>query len=307
MRVLFVSSGNRGEINSIIKNQGDSLIREGIEVEYFLIRGKGALGYLGNILKIRKAYKSQSFDLIHAHYSLSAMAASMAGRFPLIVSLMGSDVYASWFWRRLIILFNWLLWDRVIVKTEGMKNIMRLHDAIIIPNGVNIDKFNMISMESARRAINFPGDRRLILFLADPAREEKNYNLAQEAIRIVNNNKVILLPVFNQPHDKIPYYINAADLLLVTSRWEGSINVVKEAIACNCPVVSTNVGDTKWVLDKCENCYVTSFNPVEIAERINDILKNGKRTNGRKRIIDLKLDLENSAKRIIQLYKEVLK
>lgn len=307
MRVLFVSSGNHGKISALVKNQGDSLIKEGIEINYYLIQGKGLSGYLQNIPKIRKAFREGNYDLVHAHYSLSAYAASIAGRFPLVVSLMGSDIYLSGFGRLIAKMFNRIFWDKTIIKTERMKVLLKLKDVSVIPNGVDLERFNVMSRGIARNKIRVPLNKKLILFLADPTREEKNFDLARKAVKLIENKNTELLAVYNVPNEDIPYYINAADILLITSKWEGSVNVVKEAMACNCPVISTNVGDTKWVLGESENCYVTSFDPVEIADKINLVLASNQRTNGRKRIIDLKLDSGNIAKRINQLYQEVLK
>ena len=307
MRILFVSSGNTGKINPIIKNQGDSPIKEGIEISYFLINGKGVFGYIRNIFKIRQLFKKEDFDLVHAHYSLSGFVASMAGRSPLIVSLMGSDVYSSRFWRKVIKIFSWSYWDITIVKTEKMKELMDRNNVVVIPNGVNLERFIILPMDKARKKIGFPQNRKLILFLADPSRPEKNYDLALKAVQLVDNRNAELLTIYNLPNEAIPYYLNAADLLLITSQWEGSVNVVKESLACNCPVISTNVGDIKWILNGIVNCHITSYNPAEIAEKIKSVLRNGRIINGREKIINLELDSVLVAKRIIQLYKDVLR
>ena len=96
------------------------------------------------------------------------------------------------------------------------------------------------------------------------------------------------------------------ELVILTSLWEGSPNVIKEAMACNCPIVSTNVGDVRWVIGDTEGCYITSFDPEDVAEKIKLALEFGKRTNGRDRIIELGLDSETIAKRLIDIYSKVL-
>ena len=93
MRVLFVSSGNSVKgISPIIKNQGDSLVDMGVDLTYFTIKGKGFKGYSNSVFKLKKVLNKNEYDIIHAHYSLSAIVASFAGAKPLVVSLMGSDV-----------------------------------------------------------------------------------------------------------------------------------------------------------------------------------------------------------------------
>ena len=93
MKILFISSGNSSQgISPIIHNQGESLKKNGVILEYLTIKGKGLIGYLKSIPMIRKHIKKNKYDIVHAHYSFSAFAASFAGASPLIVSLMGSDV-----------------------------------------------------------------------------------------------------------------------------------------------------------------------------------------------------------------------
>jgi glycosyltransferase involved in cell wall biosynthesis len=103
--------------------------------------------------------------------------------------------------------------------------------------------------------------------------------------------------------------MNASDVLILSSLHEGSPNVIKEAMACNCPIVTTNVGDVKWVLDNTDGCYISSFDPKEYVEKIKLALefseKNG-RTKGRDRIIELGLDSVTIAKKIINVYQKVL-
>lgn len=96
MKVLFVSSGNSEfGISPIIKNQGESLKQNGIDLYYFTIKGKGIKGYLKNIPILKKYLKNHNYDIIHAHYSLSAIVATLSGAKPLVVSLMGSDIYGN--------------------------------------------------------------------------------------------------------------------------------------------------------------------------------------------------------------------
>ena len=104
----------------------------------------------------------------------------------------------------------------------------------------------------------------------------------------------------------MPLYLNAASLLLLTSKWEGSPNIVKEAMACNIPVVSTKVGDIEYLFENTQGYYYTDSDADKLAEKINYVLNNDIKPNGRQRIIDLKLDSESVANKLIQLYQEVL-
>lgn len=311
MRILFILSGNRsetekgeGELIKIAKHQGDSLIRMGYNVDYFFIRGKGLRGYLGNIPEIRKKIKAGNYDIVHAHYSLSAIAASLAGKHKMVVSLMGSDTYSHPLMLMVIRAFCRFRWDVVIVKTEIMRARIRCRKAIVLPNGVEVERFHPAAKADARRLLELPG-RKIVMFAADPSRPEKNFKLAQEAFTLLDRKDAVLLPVFNKPGSQMPLYMNAADVLLLTSLWEGSVNVVKEAMACNLPVVSTDVGDVKSNTKGLEGYYITSFDAPEIAKKLAAALDLETEIRGADRIRELGLDSESVNMRLTEIYRQV--
>lgn len=142
MDVLFVSSGNtKNGISPIVFNQGNSLIKLGHDVSFFTIKGKGFSGYLKHIFILRKFLKHHSYDIIHAHYSLSAIVAALAGGKPLIVSLMGSDVKTSFLLKYMIRIFNFFFWNKIIVKSLDMKTSSGIKTVNVLPNGVDFKKF----------------------------------------------------------------------------------------------------------------------------------------------------------------------
>lgn len=306
MKVLFVSSGTRGKISSIVQNQGESLKRIGVEVDYFIIPDKGFKGYIKSIPKIRKTYYSGNYDLVHAHYSLSAIAASCSGLFPIVVSLMGSDAYTSVFWRFVIQVFHRIRWKKTIIKSQKMQTLLHLKKAIVIPNGVDLEKFKPIIKADAQHDIGFDSSKKTVLFVSNPEREEKNYPLAVEAIRLLKRTDVELKPIFNIRNEDISRYLNAADMLLLTSKREGSPNVIKEAMACNIPIVSTDVGDVKYNLDGVLKCFVCNDSATEITSRIQEVLKTDSRSNGRDKLISLGLDSETVAKKLCVLYQNLI-
>jgi glycosyltransferase involved in cell wall biosynthesis len=308
MKILFVCSGNKNRgINVIVKNQGTSLIKKGINVEYYLIIGKGLLGYFINIFKLKKFLKKHSFDVVHAHYSLSGFVAAFSKKFPLVVSLMGSDAYSMFPFNKFIWLFHKFFWDATIVKCLTMKMHIGLNDCFIVPNGVDLERFKQISALTAKKNLNLNVNKKYILFLANPKRKEKNYSLAKLAFNMLSQNNVELLTVSDITNEMVPVYMNAVDVLLLTSKWEGSVNVIKEAMACNLPIVSTDVGDIKWVIGNIEGCYISSFDPKDVADKIMMALTFSKRTNGRNRIIELGLDSNTIAERLISIYEQVVK
>jgi len=305
MRVLFVSSGRGGRVSILVKNQGESLRNAGIEVDFFIFKGSGLKGYFKSLPALRKTIIQGRYDLVHAHYSLSAIITTIASRAPVVVSLMGSDIYGASMTLSLIRRLAKRRWSATIVKTDKMYDLLDLKGAVVIPNGVNLDFFRYESRNIARERLNIPAAAKIVLFVSSCDRPEKNLSLAQKSVSLLKEEGVELLYVKNAEHTLIPSYLNAADLLLLTSVYEGSPNIVKEAMACNCPIVSTDVGDVQKIFGNTRGCYLTTYDPVEIANKIMQAMDFRTRTEGRQRIISLGLDSSSIARRIIDIYKSI--
>ncbi len=311
MKVLFVASANKGTISPIVINQGSSLAKFGITINYFGIEGKGITGYLSSVSRIRKQIRNSRPDLIHAHYSYSGFAARLAaGGKPVVVSLMGSDLMKKGAFRLAIRFFSRYLWDKTIVKSEWMANRSGCPHAVVIPNGVDLDQFHPMSDRAVlKRKFDLQTDKKHILFIADPARYSKNYALARQAAALVPGDDTELVARYDMPHSEIPELINAADVVLLTSRWEGSPNIVKEAMACNCPVVGTDVGDISWLFNDQMGYYIADPDPADIAQKLGQALQMRKGValvNGRRRLEALGLDSGSIAKRISAEYHALL-
>ena len=156
--------------------------------------------------------------------------------------------------------------------------------------------------------MGFVADKRYVIWCSHPDRIEKNYALAQAAVEIVKKEQdnIELLPVYNKTPQEVVQYMNAADCLLLTSVQEGSPNVIKEAMACNCPIVTTDVGDVYERLMGLDGCYILPETPMnaekELAELLIKALTFGQRTAGREKIINDQLTTQQIAKRIIACY-----
>ena len=310
MKVVFVSSGNikKFGISPIVINQGNSLKKEGIDVVFFGIKGKGFLNYFRNIITLRKLLKENNVDIIHAHYSFSAIIATLAkGRIPIVVSLMGSDSNGKFIYRKIIQFFYRFLWDTTIVKSQNIKDNLSLKNVVILPNGVNFDLFKPQNQIESKQKVNFKEDTKYIVFIADPDRVEKNIGLAIEGVNLLKKTvKAELFIVFGKngiEHEEIPNYLNAADVLLLTSTSEGSPNVVKEAMACNCPVVATDVGDVNSIIGATKGCYITKYDAEDVASNLLNAINYGK-TNGRNNIEHL--NSKNIASKLISIYDNLL-
>ncbi len=305
MKILFVSSGNNFSGPSpIIINQGNSLIKEGVQLHYFTINSKGIAGYSQNIFRLRAFLRTNQFDVIHAHYSWSAFVASLAGARPLVVSLMGSDIKAKTIFKILIRIFAALSWHTVIVKSHDAWVSLGLKKANIIPNGVDFERFKPIEKDTALEVTKWDKLKKHVLFAANPSREEKNFPLAKKAFDNMNYPNAELHFLSGISNELVPYYYNSSDVVLLTSLWEGSPNVIKEAMACNIPVVATDVGDIKTVIGGIEGCYVSPFDAAKLAIGLKNALVFSCRTRGRSSISHL--NSASVAQELIRLYKNVL-
>ena len=309
MNILFISRSNhKFGISPIIKNQGKSLSTNNINIDYFTISGKGFWGYFKSIFHLKKYIKQKKYDIYHAHYSLSGMVAALAGCKPLIVSLMGSDVKSKWYSKYFIYFFDIFFWKTIIVKSVDMQNIINHSKCVILPNGVDIERFKPLDRNVSLNKLGWNKNKQHILFASDPNRSEKNFNLLKESLQFINCNYQIHF-LKNIKSEDIYYYLNATNVLVLSSLWEGSPNVIKEAMSCNCPIVSTRVGDVDWIIGDTDGCFLSSFDSKDLAKCINEAIifsSKVKKTNGRERIKYLNLDSLSISKKLINLYNKTL-
>lgn len=323
LRLLFVFSGNSKQfpVSPFTQAQADSLRARGMEVEYFPIQGKGMKNYLKNVVPLREHLKTNRYDLIHAHYSLCGWVAVLAalGRVPVVVSLMGDDAQGTFTgegrieWKSHIpILMTRLLQPfvrAVISKAPDLaKVVWRKNISHIIPNGVRLDQFQLVP-GGCRAELGLKADKQYVLFLGNPNDTNKNITLVREAVRLLNNPAVELLNPYPVSHDKVVKYLNSVDVFTLCSFGEGSPNVVKEAMTCNCPIVTVPAGDAAWVVRDTPGCFTASYEPADFADNLRRALafsaETG-RTRGRDRIVELGLDSEAVARRLEEVYRGVV-
>ncbi len=303
MKILIVCSGNSGSISPFVKEQGESLQYHDINIDYFLIKGRGIIGYLKNLPILRKKIKSQKYDLIHAHYGFSGLLASFQKMVPTIITFHGSDINIRKH-RKFSYVASKLSVENIFVHPALPKKIKYNRKRVyIIPCGVNLQTFYPIDRDQCRQKLGFKNNERHILFSSSFDNKVKNYPLAKRAINLVDKD-INLIELRGYSREKVNLIMNAVDLLLVTSHGETGPLVVKEAMACNIPIVSTDVGDVKEVISNTEGCYICSYDPENVAEKIKRAIEFGKRTDRREKIKDL--DEKIIAQKIIDIYTEVL-
>lgn len=324
MKILFVASGNKkvGTVSSFVQSQYDSLVAEGLDMRLFPVVGHGIKGYMKNVRSLRHLIRTWRPDVVHSHYSTFGILSTMAmlcmfHKPKTLVSILGSFPMHNFKWHY-VRFFIQHIWNGTLTKSKRTADQLGF-DLPVVPNGVNLDVFHPTKQTDSRKQVGFDENKKYIIWCSNPERPEKNFVLAEEAVKQLSfSSAVELVSVFNRTPQDVAKYMNAADCLLLTSWSEGSPNVIKEAMACDCPIVTTDVGDVVERLNGLDGCcvYQTEHNitnletqfkyheeaACKIAALIRNALDFGQRTKGYERIITDGLTVELTAKKIIDIY-----
>ncbi len=316
LKVLFVASGNRKnyEVVPFIKVQGESLMQHGVEVTYFKVIGKGFSGYMRNVFKLRKLLVEQKFDLIHAHFTLSAWVAVLAGqKIPIVLSLMGTDAYGkinggnrkSFHYYTLLTYLIQPFVKKIISKSPNIERVVWQKDkSFLLPNGVNLEKFYP-TPKDFRKKLSLKEDGKYVLFLGNPEDPRKNFQLLEKVIPRLAIHGIEVLKPYPIPHVEVVEYLNSVDVLVMCSYEEGSPNVVKEAMACNCKGVFTDVGDVSYLIQNTAGYQMSEFNERSLVNGILSVIAM-ENCEGRKKIMELELELHKVAGKLKCIYLEAV-
>jgi glycosyltransferase involved in cell wall biosynthesis len=288
-----------------VGDQVESLRRLGVEVDVFFMNGrKNKLNYLWAFPRLWNHLRTNRYDVVHAHYIFSGLVARAQWQAPVVLTHHGPEVFMTW--ERHVCKAATGFFHKVIVVSPEMKERLGYEDAIVIPCGVNLERFAPVDKLEARKQVGLPLDKKLVLWAGEYFRPEKRYEIVEAAMAklTVEDASVELVLLSGRPHADVPVYMNAADVLLLTSDAEGSPMVVKEAMACNVPVVSTAVGDVADVIGGTEGCQITSQDPDDVVEKLKAALAFGRRTNGREAV--QKMELDEISRRIIAVYEDAI-
>jgi teichuronic acid biosynthesis glycosyltransferase TuaC len=332
MRVLFATNmyplPARPSYGIFVKRQADAIRARGHELEAFFINGSTtALMYLTGCHRLARVTQRFKPDVIHAHYGITGfIAAFPRNPVPLVLSLCGDDVLGAprrgggiTFKSRVIRAMTRAACgraDQLIVKSDEMARIVESWGVAtphVIPNGVDVDFFSppnsRADVLSARQRLGLDPQRKYILFPSHAWEHRKRIDLAQEVASRVKRAgvDVMLLPVYHQPQALVADYLRACDLMILTSEWEGSPNVVKEAMAAALPSVSFDVGDVAWLCSGTEFHRVVPRHDVDgMTREVLDLLSRaGQRGDGRDRIVEI-LTSEQVARQIESVYRQAL-
>lgn len=300
MNILFVVSGNVKQM-PFIEEQKLSLEKLGCNIDYFYIHGGGAMGYLSNLRNLRCVLMRNKYDLIHAHYGLSGLLSSLQSRVPVIITFHGSDIYKKGN-RYLSLLASRLSRFSIFVNKKMPNMIFKHNNMAIIPCGVDGRIFYPMDKKKSRKLMGMEERKKYALFSSSFTNKVKNAELAKSALSQMTE-KVELVELRGRSRNEVNILLNACDLLLITSFHEGSPQIVKEALFCGTPIVSTKVGDVPDLLRNVRGCYLADSNPSDIADKIGKVIskEHYKVTYHDKE----RLDIDKISNEILKIYQEI--
>ena len=292
-----------------VKEQVDALVRyyPALDNKIWFFRGYiGKFHYIISIFQLNWHLLFHKYDIIHIHSALSGIFLLFAPlRKNVIITLHGTEILDSHQYkvskyvikkaRHLICVSNEI---EAIVKKDNPEA-----TTYIIPCAVR-DNFFIDNRKKKDAIIR-------IAFASSKLREVKNYPLFVEIIsrlRMVCPNEIQTTELDNKTREEILADLNEVDLLLMTSHHEGSPQIIKEAMCCNTPIISSNVGDVQYMLDGVANCYVLdNYNPDSYVNAALAIIKKGKdissiRSNGREKIYELGYDEKTVTNKLMDIY-----
>lgn len=305
MRILVVASYNRGSFAPYVVEQIEALCRAGCDVAVFGVHGKGLKGYLENLPALMREVHSFCPDIIHAHYGLSGLLASLQRKVPVVVTYHGSDINKRSVFRFSKMAMLLSAWD-IFVSRKTMEIAKPKKKYTLLPCGINVCDLQMTDKQEARRKMHLQENKEYVLFSSAFDNQVKNAHLAQDAVNLLSDENVELLELKDYSRDEVTLLMCAADAFLMTSNSEGSPQVIKEALACGCPIVSVDVGDVKERIRKVEGCYIAETRePQELSELLQKVIMSGKRVLGRDAVINDGLDNKQVAQRLIEIYQKL--
>ncbi len=309
----YPENGSRG--GAFLEREVEGLRKEGIDVTVLHLKGK--FKYLTGALKVFAASFSRKYDIIHGHYSFCGAVARFQFLKPVVISFWGTDLLTnpdlpdtkSRKISRAISPIIAKMADWNTTPIPYMTTLIPGARVRVVTQGIDFTAFYPIPQIEARKklGLDLNLNHRYILFCSDPKRPVKGFPIAEAAAAKLRQEgmDVELLIVNNQPQEKLLLYYNDGDVIVVPSYWEAGPYVVKEAMACNLPVIATDVGDVREITKKTVGCAIAERTPEAFAAAIKRTLLAVRKTTGRQDIAHL--TYRNFIEKVTLVYVDVMK
>ena len=323
MRVLEVSRYKKNFLGNqlpFVTEQGESLRKAGCEVDYFLVRGN----YVKAVGALKQKIREYKPDVVHAHFGLSAITAELQGLVPVVTTFHNGETL-NWHVNLMSSLMS-LRAKHVIYVAQHVRDLsyFKAKNYSIIPCGVPMEQMTIVPQSEARRQLGWDPNKKYILFGGAFSNERKNYALLRDAVKQLEIGdrtlEIECVEMKGVSRAECVLRMNACDLFALPSHSEGSPQALKEAMACNCPCLATDIADVKylfgsepghWILRNPRKTHerwdADEKSLDEMTELLREALKFEGRTKGRERIQELELSNEQVARRLIKIYESVIK
>ena len=307
MKVLVVASKNKDNSAPFVVEQMEALRNNGCEVFFFGLKGKGVKGYLKNLPALKRTIKEFRPDVIHAHYGLSGLLANLQRRVPVVTTYHGSDINEPKVLPFSKMAMRMSAWN-VFVSRKTMDIAHPKCHFSLLPCGIDLTDLQLTEKNQARQKMALEAGKRYILFTGAFDNQVKNAPLAKEAVACLQDGNTELLELKGYFRDEVTLLMCAVDALLMTSYTEGSPQVIKEAMACGCPIVSVDVGDVRERLEGVEGCFVSETRgPQALAELLQKAISFQGKTKGRNKLMVDGLDNKMVAHQLLGIYERITK
>ena len=324
MRVLVVTNlyptATAPTKGTFVRKQVQALRTAGVDVSLLHVhreaRGRGV--YLRLPGAVHRAFADSQPDVVHVMYGgvMAAVVTASSTLGPVVVTFYGSDLLAAKAKTRGFTRMSALAGVRasryaalraseIVVQSRVLAEALPEHvdrsRIWIIPDGIDLEEFGPHDRLECQQALGWDPASKHILFPSARTVAAKRFELAEAAMsRLISAGHAVQLhELEGVPHAQVPTWLNASNLVVLTSTHEGSPNVVKEALACNVGVVAVDVGDVRELLEDIPGCFIAAATPDDVAAKIALALKHD-RVPGRERMEEL--SVRRVAERLIGVY-----
>ena len=300
-----------------LKDQVSFLRKKGLNVRVFKIPNFSILKKVKAIISLRSLLFKEKFQIVHVHWGQNSIFA-FTTKSPLITTYHGSDlqgdvdengfvtfkgVVTVFFSRLSTLISNYNIFVSKRLINSAPKKVIN-NKNYIIPMGFDSNLFKPKDKQEAKQKLGLESKIKYILFAGNYSQPVKRFSLA-ERVMVELDDKFKLIKLNFAAHHQMSTYMNASDVLLMTSYQEGSPVIIKEALACNLSVVSTDVGDVKEMIKKVPGSFISKNNkPVMIAKMIRKSVAINSKVSNYNKMLKLSSNAMNS--KVLSIYKRIL-
>ena len=307
IKVLIVASDKGGKFAPFIEEQIAALEEYGVVIVRYPVTRKGIIGYLREVPSLRSIIKRERPNVVHAHFGLSGLLANLQRMIPVVTTYHGSDINnpSTLRFSKMAI---WLSKHNIFVSKRNINIAQPKKNYSLLPCGVNLQVLQDNHPKTERVEKMLKEEKINVLFAGAFDNEVKDPELAKQTIEILSHDidGVQLIELKGYTREEVAMLMHSCHALLMTSKTEGSPQVIKEAMACGCPIVSVDVGDVAERIEGVDGCSVAkSREPAAIADALKHAILHEGRTIGRKKIIEMGLGNEQVVIQLVDIYNTI--